>query len=162
MKYNHTISNPGLPETPTSPKIFGEHQKSPSSQKIKGPKPTITKKFENIEVNEGENVALEVTSGPEPVTKVEWFKDNELLRDQGRFKIVSQGNVYKLLVSPIEWDDEGMYKCVLLNEFGLSSCSAEVLVEDASKSFFFCVVSSREERTILVVFVKGTESNLTL
>ena len=82
------------------------------------------------------------------MTKVEWFKDNELLHDEGRFKIISGDKAYRLLVSPIEWDDEGIYKCVLLNEFGLSSCSAEVLVEGASKSFFVIVVlSCSEERT---------------
>ena len=124
-----TIVLSGLPGSPTSPKTFGELQKAPSSHKVKGPKPTFTSTLENLEVNEGEDVTLQIKSGPEAVTKMEWFKDNELLRDQGRFKITSVGNLYKLVVSPIEWEDEGIYKCVLLNDFGLSSCSAEVLVE---------------------------------
>jgi len=70
-----------------------------------------------------------VTSGPEPIDNIEWFKDNELIRSRPRFTQSSDGTSHTLGIRAIDCDDEGIYKCVLLNSWGIASCSAEVLVE---------------------------------
>ena len=72
---------------------------------------------------------LQVTSGPEPIDQIEWFKDNELIRSQPRFVQSSRDFNHFLEIHAIDVDDEGIYKCVLLNTWGIASCSAEVLVE---------------------------------
>jgi len=70
-----------------------------------------------------------VTSGPEPIDNIEWFKDNDLIRSRPRFTQSSQGSAHNLDIQAVTCDDEGIYKCVLLNNWGIASCSAEVLVE---------------------------------
>lgn len=104
--------------------------KRPSRSKS-GAKPTILSPLEDIEVNDGENVTLEVTSGPEPIDNIEWFKDNDLIRSQPRFTQSSAGEQHTLDIQSVTVDDEGIYKCVLLNNWGIASCSAEVLVEES-------------------------------
>lgn len=70
-----------------------------------------------------------MTSGPEPIDNIEWFKDNDLIRSQPRFTQSSAGEQHTLDIQSVTVDDEGIYKCVLLNSWGIASCSAEVLVE---------------------------------
>ena len=72
---------------------------------------------------------FKVTSGPEPIDNIEWFKDNDLIRSRPRFTQSSQGTAHILDIQAVTCDDEGIYKCVLLNNWGIASCSAEVLVE---------------------------------
>lgn len=72
---------------------------------------------------------FQVTSGPEPIDNIEWFKDNDLIRSRPRFTQSSQGAQHSLDIQAVTVDDEGIYKCVLLNNWGIASCSAEVLVE---------------------------------
>ena len=71
----------------------------------------------------------QVVSGPETIDNVEWFKDNDLIRSQPRFTQSSDGSTHTLDIHGIDCEDEGIYKCVLLNNWGIASCSAEVLVE---------------------------------
>ena len=70
-----------------------------------------------------------MTSGPEPIDNIEWFKDNDLIRAQARFVQLSRDTTHSLEIRSIDVEDEGIYKCVLLNTWGIASCSAEVLVE---------------------------------
>ena len=105
-----------------------------------GAKPTIITPLKKVEATEGDEVLLPITCGPEAVVTVEWFKDNELVRDQPRFSQSSEGQLHSLKVCPIKWDDEGIYKCVLFNKHGLASCSAEVLVEGLYTMFWCGVV----------------------
>ena len=70
-----------------------------------------------------------MTSGPEPIDNIEWFKDNDLIRSRPRFMQSSHGTAHNLDIQAVTCDDEGIYKCVLLNNWGIASCSAEVLVE---------------------------------
>ena len=70
-----------------------------------------------------------MTSGPEPIDNIEWFKDNDLIRVRPRFTQSSQDARHNLDIQAATCDDEGIYKCVLLNNWGIASCSAEVLVE---------------------------------
>lgn len=74
-------------------------------------------------------ILLQVISGPEPIDNTEWFKDNDLIRSQPRFSQSSDGSTHTLDIRAIDYEDEGIYKCVLLNNCGIASCSAEVLVE---------------------------------
>lgn len=76
-----------------------------------------------------------MTSGPEPIDQIEWFKDNELIRSQPRFMQSSRDLIHFLEIHAIDVDDEGIYKCVLLNTWGIASCSAEVLVEGKLQLF---------------------------
>jgi hypothetical protein len=94
-----------------------------------GEKPTIVTPLCDVDVIEGDDIVLEVTSGPEDVKNIEWFKDNELIRSQPRYNPVSEGSSHTLTITQSLFDDEGIFKCVLLNDYGIASCSAEVLVD---------------------------------
>lgn len=108
-----------------------EAPKSKSSRikRLAGEKPTIVTPLRDLDVFEGDDVVLEVISGPENVKKVEWFKDNELIRSQPRYLPTSEGISYTLKISNFVMEDEGIFKCVLLNDNGIASCSAEILVD---------------------------------
>ena len=106
-------------------------EKSGKGGRTAGAKPTITTPLEKVEARVGDDATLRITAGPETVANVEWFKDNELIREQPRFTQTSDDKTHSLTVNSVEWDDEGIYKCVLINKHGLASCSVEVLVEGA-------------------------------
>lgn len=99
------------------------------SKRLAGEKPTIVTPLRDLDVFEGDDVLLEVVSGRESVNKVEWFKDNELIRSQPRYRPVSEGSNHTLKISNFVMEDEGIFKCVLLNDNGIASCSAEILVD---------------------------------
>lgn len=103
--------------------------KDTKPRRTAGQKPTIVTPLADLDVFEGDNIVLEVTSGPEPIKKVEWFKDNELIRSQPRYNLRSEGTKHTLTITQSTFDDEGIFKCVLLNDYGIASCSAEVLVD---------------------------------
>lgn len=102
-----------------------------------GEKPTIVTPLSDLDVFEGDDIVLEVTSGLEPIKKVEWFKDNELIRSQPRYSVMSEDTKHRLTITQSIFDDEGIFKCVLLNDYGIASCSAEVLVDSEYPYFFF-------------------------
>ncbi|EDO49549.1 predicted protein, partial [Nematostella vectensis] len=94
------------------------------------PKPVFASELIDKQVKEGENLSLDVKLPQEyKAEKIEWFKDNELIRDRPRFTVTSEDTRHTLTIATATFDDEGIFKCVLLNDFGIASCSAEILVE---------------------------------
>ena len=100
----------------------------------RGPKPIFETTLSNLEVRISDKVVLEVKSGNAPVKIVEWFRDNELLRPSERISMVTEGNVHRLEIMNVTEDDEGMIKCVLINDAGSIASTAEFLVEGKYQS----------------------------
>lgn len=96
-----------------------------------GNAPEIVKPVESVEVIEGYPASLECQISGQPKPNVEWFKDNEKVKESKRIKLASDNESFSLNFKETELDDEGDYKCVARNEFGSVSCKAELLVNDA-------------------------------
>lgn len=83
---------------------------------------------EEVEVLEGDCTKLECRISPE--AEVMWYIDDEALQQDDRITFENQGDVYAVMISATELDDEGVYKCVAQNEFGKVSCETELIVEE--------------------------------
>ena len=83
---------------------------------------------EEVEVLEGDSTRLECRVSPG--ADVMWYIDEEVLQEDGRVTLENDGDVYAVVISPTELDDEAEYKCVVQNEFGKVSCKTELIVEE--------------------------------
>ena len=75
-------------------------------------------------------LVCKVKGKPEP--QVEWLRDNVPVKESKRVKILFDGETAMLKFTETETDDEGEYKCVVRNELGEVSSTAELLVNEAS------------------------------
>lgn len=89
----------------------------------------ITPLPEEVEVLEGDSTRIECRVGP-PGADVFWYKDDEPLEEDDRVTIETEGDVFAVVISPTELDDEAEYKCFAQNEFGKVTCQAELIVEE--------------------------------
>ena len=98
-----------------------------------------------MEVSEGTAVKLTCTVKGTPQPTIEWFKDGKPLKSSKRVKDDFDGEVASLTFTEADLDDEGDYKCVVQNELGSASCTAELLVnEPATKPEFTEVMKDIE------------------
>lgn len=80
---------------------------------------------------EGEPASLECELKGEPQPDIEWFRDDEKVKESKRVRMNFDGKSSSLTFKPSELDDEGEYTCVARNEFGSGSTTAELLVNEA-------------------------------
>lgn len=59
-----------------------------------------------------------------------WYRDDEPLEEDDRITIENEGDVFAVVISPTELDDEAVYNCVAQNEFGKVACQSELIVEE--------------------------------
>ena len=83
---------------------------------------------EEVEVLEGDSTRLECRVGPG--ADVTWYKDDDLLEEDDRVTFENEGDVFAVVFSATELDDEAEYKCVAQNEFGKVACQTELIVEE--------------------------------
>jgi len=81
-----------------------------------------------VEVLEGDSTRLECRISPG--AEVAWYKGDDPIVEDDRVTFENEGDVYAILISPTELDDEAEYKCVAQNEFGKVSCQTELIVEE--------------------------------
>jgi hypothetical protein len=65
---------------------------------------------------------------PEP--EVTWFLDGESLVTSPGCRVVTEEGTSKLLISQVEPEDAGNYKCVARNNVGKATTGCGVVVED--------------------------------
>jgi hypothetical protein len=61
--------------------------------------------------------------------KVQWYKDGEEITNDGRYKIVQEGKIYKLVIENASLADRGVYKLRCNDEL---ETSCELFVEGES------------------------------
>lgn len=100
------------------------------AEKPDGSAPLFTELLQPVEVVQGSPAKLQcrVTGVPEPT--IEWFVDDEPVKEEKRIKIRFDGELCTLKFLSTELEDEGSYKCVAKNEFGSASCVSELLVNE--------------------------------
>lgn len=93
-------------------------------------KPTFVKELSNIKVSEGESVAiLEAQISGYPKPRLEWFKEDQLIKSSEKYKMLYEGEEnYALLIKNVKDDDAGNYKLKATNELGYVESEAELTV----------------------------------
>lgn len=106
-------------------------------KKFKGMVLEFFKFFKKVEVVEGSVVKLECWVYGKLEFSIEWFKDDEFVKFSKWIKIYFDFEVCRLIILDIVVDDEGEYKCVMINEYGIVFCLVEVLVNEVIVMFEF-------------------------
>lgn len=93
--------------------------------------PQLKNKLKDIIVNEGDvNVEMYVTMEGFPKPGIKWYIDsNEISSTNKDYKIVEEGDNFKLVIKEVAVEHQGNYSCVLKNEHGSEESHASVTVQ---------------------------------
>lgn len=74
------------------------------------------------------------------VLDIEWFVDGDKIKKGGRFDFLIKGDFVMLKIFEISVEDEGEYKCIVMNENGIVIILVEFIVNGKGdfEKFLFC------------------------
>lgn len=90
--------------------------------------PEFVQECSDLCVVKNSTAQLEIIAAGSQPLQIRWFKDNEPIKYGKRLKLSSDGEHCSLKISPIEIQDQGIYKCVISNKAGTQSCEAKLTV----------------------------------
>ncbi|KAB0792164.1 hypothetical protein PPYR_14123 [Photinus pyralis] len=92
-------------------------------------KPIYIKMISGSTVEPGQAAVFEVALPVAP-DNVAWLKDNKLLSQSNRVRIIKmeKDKVHRLEIAEVEASDAGLYSAVAANPFGKTTCSAQLIV----------------------------------
>lgn len=99
-------------------------------KKFKGMLLEFLKFLKKVVVVEGSVVKFECWIYVKLEFVIEWLKDDEFVKLDNWIKIYFDFEVCRLMILDIVVDDEGEYKCLVMNEFGSVFCLVEFLVNE--------------------------------
>lgn len=105
--------------------------------------------LKKIEVVEGSSVKLEGWVYGKLELSIEWYKDDEFVIFNRWVKIYFDLEVCRLIIFDIVVDDEGEYKCVVINEFGSVLCFVELFVNEV------IIILEFEEKLKYIEVIEG-------
>lgn len=82
----------------------------------------------------GSRVALACDARGSPSPIPSWYRNDQVIVRSEKFIPTWDGQTAMLEIDGLEYDDAGVYTCVLENEMGRTQCSAELRVIDAEDS----------------------------
>lgn len=84
----------------------------------------------------GEELRLQAIVDGIPFPVVEWYRENVLLKENGRIKLEmdERSGVCSLAISPAKKEDMGEYECMAKNPAGEASTYCEVVIDQLSDS----------------------------
>ena len=90
--------------------------------------PALISSFGDRTAPEGSLVRLDVVVKSETSVNAEWRKNDEVinLEDFSHFTVISEGNLYSLLITETSEIDSAVYTCLLTNNAGTAKCSAKL------------------------------------
>ena len=94
--------------------------------------PEFVSRLQDVTAATGNDVCFEVCLVGTPDLQVEWFKDDLIIKDEGRYileKDTFKGK-YSLIIESVVLEDTGTYSCIVLNEAGKTSSKAKLTVTD--------------------------------
>lgn len=100
------------------------------NEKQEGAGPRIVEKLKDIAAVLGQKVKFSIrVSG---TAEVDWFRNEELVEDSGRFIVVDNENegLFELEIEDVHPEDIGTYKCVVFNESGEVSSTARLRIQE--------------------------------
>lgn len=103
----------------------------------RGTSPQFHVMLKSTETMEGSPTTLECAVTGDPKPSIKWFKDGTHLHETNRIRSEFDGTTCQLIIFRTEIDDQGEFKCVAQNDFGLDSCTAELLVKELPTGPYF-------------------------
>ena len=91
-------------------------------------KPEFIKELKDLEVNEGDPARLKCKLKAHPEPNIEWFVDEDKIRESRRIKFEFNGEDVALFITGTYPEDEGEYTCKATNEAGSELTRAELIV----------------------------------
>ena len=88
--------------------------------------PTISKKLTDLTVIEGEKATFEAEITGIPSPNIDWYKDEESLKDTANFKSGRKDSFANLSFAKTNRTDAGMYKVKVSNSFGSAEAEARL------------------------------------
>ncbi|XP_050698180.1 obscurin-like isoform X5 [Eriocheir sinensis] len=99
--------------------------------------PFFLVRMKPTEVIENTNLSYTIHVKGDPMPEVQFLKDEQDIVEDERVTIHRDQQVghYELLISHVQKEDEGVYKCVARNRFGKAECDAQMTVSDEKLVF---------------------------
>lgn len=97
-----------------------------AAKKTKAKEPSFTSPLQPTEVTEGSTIRLECVVTGEPVSDIEWYKENKRLTKNSRTNIEMKGDKACLTIKGAGAEDVGGYRCVAINQVGTAQSVADV------------------------------------
>lgn len=90
--------------------------------------PTIIEELKSQSILEGRQVIFKTRVIGKPIPVAKWFKGENIIKQSKYFKMTREGDYYTLRISEAFPEDEGVYKCVIVNNIGEATTSATLKV----------------------------------
>lgn len=93
--------------------------------------PQFKNKLRDLTVTEGDvNVELSVTVEGFPKPTIHWYIDStEISSHSSDYRLVEEGETYKLIINDVTTEMQGKYSCILKNDYGSEESCANVTVQ---------------------------------
>ena len=88
--------------------------------------PSFIKKPELLEVVKGKDGSLHCELYGTPPFQVNWYKEKRALKENHKYRMVSEGALAALHIMKIDMTDAGIYECSVTNNVGSNNCHATV------------------------------------
>ncbi|XP_047481488.1 obscurin-like isoform X2 [Penaeus chinensis] len=102
------------------------------ARRIAEKSPFFMVRMKPTQVIENTNLSYTIHVKGDPMPNVTFFKDDKELKEDARVTIHRDAAIghYELLITHVQREDEGTYKCVATNKFGKAECEASMTVTD--------------------------------
>ncbi|XP_069971392.1 obscurin-like isoform X4 [Penaeus vannamei] len=102
------------------------------ARRIAEKSPFFMVRMKPTQVIENTNLSYTIHVKGDPMPNVTFFKDDKELKEDARVTIHRDAAIghYELLITHVQREDEGTYKCVATNKFGKAECEASMAVTD--------------------------------
>ncbi|XP_042877694.1 obscurin-like isoform X2 [Penaeus japonicus] len=102
------------------------------ARRIAEKSPFFMVRMKPTQVIENTNLSYTIHVKGDPMPNVTFYKDDKELKEDSRVTIHRDAAIghYELLITHVQRDDEGSYKCVATNKFGKAECEASMTVTD--------------------------------
>jgi hypothetical protein len=92
--------------------------------------PILSAPSDTVSCRRGDSACLKLSLVASPHVDIKWYLENEQLEVGGRYHMTSEQNSVYLEIADVSSEDNGVYKCVASNEYGLDACSINLEVQD--------------------------------
>lgn len=110
--------------------------------------PTLIEPLKDQRVNEGSSAIFKCRVIGKPNPAAQWFKGQNIIKPSKFFQMSRDGEYYSLRISEAFPEDEGSYKCELVNAIGRISTTAKLVVLAPESQESLPVLSALKDLTV--------------
>lgn len=95
--------------------------------------PRITTEIEEFETKIQSTAILEAKVIGDPLPSITWIKNNEVIKENERIKMMFEDDIAAIVIKNVEVEDEGEYKIIAKNDEGSDSKTINLLIKAAPR-----------------------------